>query len=304
MRTYSAREWAERLTMRVSPADIERLGRTMLVTIDRVSSSRWEAAVGRAAALGGDVRPEKMKALTDSFARELGAFGAGACGARAPGAGAARPASRAAGRSAAASSAERAVFGRALVSALESIRTIKLAAATPAVGTTATLLAAMAELAWFTGRAGDLILTVAALHGRPSPSVEERRAWMLAVLIYGGSAREGFAKTINEANTGLSPANGTKLPMATLQTVNRLLTPRLVKRYGARRGAIALGTTLPLGIGAIVGGSANYMAVRALARHADQFFSRLPYSAIDATATSHIEAWTAISAVVAFNSIG
>ena len=39
MRTYSAREWAERLTMRVSPADIERLGRTMLVTIDRVSSS-------------------------------------------------------------------------------------------------------------------------------------------------------------------------------------------------------------------------------------------------------------------------
>ena len=59
MRTYSAREWAERLTMRVSPADIERLGRTMLVTIDRVSSSRWEAAVGRAAALGGDVRPEK-----------------------------------------------------------------------------------------------------------------------------------------------------------------------------------------------------------------------------------------------------
>ena len=153
-----------------------------------------------------------MKALTDSFARELGAFGAGA----------------------------------------------GAAAATPAVGTTATLLAAMAELAWFTGRAGDLILTVAALHGRPSPSVEERRAWMLAV---------------------------TKLPMATLQTVNRLLTPRLVKRYGARRGAIALGTTLPLGIGAIVGGSANYMAVRALARHADQFFSRLPYSAIDATAT-------------------
>ena len=40
---------------------------------------------------------------------------------------------RVAGRSAAASSAERAVFGRALVSALESIRTIKLAAATPAV---------------------------------------------------------------------------------------------------------------------------------------------------------------------------
>ena len=57
-----------------------------------------------------------------------------------------------------------------------------------------------------------------------------------------------------------------------------------MKRYGTRRGAIALGTALPLGIGALVGGSANYLAVRALARHADEFFLRLPYSAIDTTA--------------------
>lgn len=233
-----AAKWSARLATRVSPADLERLSRTLLTTVDQVSATRWDAAVKRAAALPGDLRPDKLKALTDSFARELGVFGAG----------------------------------------------VGAAAATPVIGTTATVLAATAELAWFTSRAGDLVLTVAALHGRPAPTVDERRAWLLAVLIYGSSARDGFSKAVSEATMGRSPAATTKLPIHTLQTVNRVLTPQLVKRYGARRGAVALGTALPLGIGALVGGSANYVAVRSLARHADAFFARLPYSAIDTTA--------------------
>ena len=234
----AARERVQTFLRQLNPADVERLAQSMLASIDQVSSSRWDAAVTRAVGLKGAVRPESMKSLTDSFARELGAFGA----------------------------------------------TAGAAAAAPAVGTAITLMAAAAELAWFTARAGDLILTVAALHGRSEPTVEERRAWLLAVLIYGGSAREGFTRALNEANTGLRPATGARLPITTLRTVNRLLTPQLVKRYGARRGAIALGTALPLGIGAVIGGSANYIAVRALAGHADEFFARLPYSAIDTTA--------------------
>ncbi|HAP78118.1 MAG TPA: hypothetical protein DCR14_18790, partial [Acidimicrobiaceae bacterium] len=66
---------------------------------------------------------------------------------------------------------------------------------------------------------------------------------------------------------------------------NRLLAQRIVRRYGASRGAVALGTALPLGVGAAFGGTANYVAVQRLARHADALFTRLPYSAIDATAT-------------------
>ena len=170
-RTAKAREWVEKMAMRVNPADIERLSRAMLDSIDRVSNSRWELAVTRAAELPGDVRPEKLKALTDSFARELGAVGAG----------------------------------------------VGATAATPLIGTGVTLLAATAEIAWFTARAGDLVLTVAALHGRSSPSVAERRAWMLAVLIYGSSARDGLAAAINQSNTGLSTASdATRLPMASL----------------------------------------------------------------------------------------
>jgi hypothetical protein len=236
--TGSAQKWAAWLTSRVNPADAERIAQRILASVDQVSNSRWDAAVRRAATLPGVLRPDKVKALTDSFARELGAFGA----------------------------------------------TAGAAAAAPAVGTTATLLATMAELAWFTTRAGDLILTVAALHGHPNPTVDERRAWVLAVLIYGGSARDGFAKALNQATTGLTPAATNKLSASTLQSANRVMSKLIVRRYGTRRGVVALGTALPLGIGAVVGGGANYMAIRSLARHADEFFARLPYSAIDVTA--------------------
>lgn len=238
MRRVSS-DWAPRLAARINPADAEWIAQRVMASVDEVSAKRWDAAVRRAAALPGDIRPEKVKSLVDSFARELGAFGAGA----------------------------------------------GAAAAAPAVGTAATILATTAELAWFTTRAGDLILTIAALHGRPDPTVEERRAWLLAVLIYGGSARDGFAKAINQATTGTTLATHNRVPLATLQTANRLMSRLLLRRYGARRGVVALGTAVPLGLGAVIGGSANYLAIRALGRHADEFFARLPYSAIDVDST-------------------
>lgn len=234
-----ATEWAARLASRVRPEDVQRLSERMLGAIDDVSANRWEAAKERAEALPGTIRPEKLAALSATFARELGAAGA-AAGA---------------------------------------------AAVAPAVGTGATLLASVAELAWFTGRAGDLILTIAALHGRPDPTVDERRAWVLAVLIYGSSAKEGFSKAVGEASRAGSPVVDQRLPIATLQLTNRLMSRSLIRRYGTRRGLIALGTALPIGIGAVFGGGANYAAIRKLARDADQFFARLPYSAIDVDST-------------------
>ena len=240
--TYAdhAGRWAAKLAARVDAAEFERLAAGMLGTIDEVSSNRWEAAVKRAAAQPGRIRPEKIKALTDSFAREVGAAGAAA----------------------------------------------GVVAASPAFGTGATLLTATAELAWFTARAGDLILTIAALHGRPDPTVDERRAWLLAVLIYGGSARDEFARAVNEASTGMVAVGpDRRLPIGAIQLANRVMSKALFRRYGTRRGIAALGRMIPLGIGAVIGATANYAAIRALSRNADEFFSRLPYSAIEVDST-------------------
>ena len=239
MVTYAERagRWASEFAKRVDPAELERLATGILGTIDEVSASRWEAAVKRAAAQPGHIRPEKVKALTDSFTREVTAAGAAA----------------------------------------------GVVAASPAFGTTATVLTATAELAWFTARAGDLVLTIAALHGRPTPTVDERRAWLLALLIYGGSARDEFARSVNEASTGITPIGPDRmLPLGAIQLANGLLSKALFRRYGTRRGAAAIGRMIPLGIGAMIGAAVNYTAIRSLARNADEFFARLPYSAIDA----------------------
>ena len=108
-------------------------------------------------------------------------------------------------------------------------------------------------------------------------------AGFIAVLIYGGSARDEFSRALHEASTGIATAaTDLRLPTATLQMANRAMSKVLFRHYGARRGLAAVGRMLPLGIGAAIGASANYAAFRSLARHADEFFARLPYSAIDA----------------------
>lgn len=229
-----ATRWAQ---AKAAAFDASPVAASLMAGIDKATEHRWEAAVERAAALPGSVRPQKVKALTDAFARELATVGA-ATGA---------------------------------------------AAASPLVGTGATLAAGVAELAWFTARSGDLILTMAALHGRQQPTLDERRAWVLAVLIFGSSAREGFTSAAKQLGLELEQPNQ-RIPLASLRAINGLLGNQLLRRYGTRRGAIALGTALPLGVGAMIGGTANYGAVKALARNADRFFSRLPYSTIETTA--------------------
>jgi hypothetical protein len=226
------------LSDRAAALNTASLAETLLAGVDTAATSRWEAAVRRADALPGQIRPEKVRVLTQQFSRELGAVGA-ATG---------------------------------------------VAAAAPTVGTAATIVASTAELAWFTGRSGDFVLTMAALHGRRTPTVEERRAWVLAVLIFGGSAREGFTSAAKQMGVDLEVPGG-RVPLATLRAINGVLSSSLVRKYGARRGVIAVGTAIPLGIGAVIGGSANYAAVNALSKHADRFFSKLPYSAIEVRAT-------------------
>ena len=224
---------------RLPSIDPDAVAKSLMSGIDTATNARWEAAVVRAAALPGDIRPEKIRALSASFARELGTVGAAA----------------------------------------------GMAAATPLVGTGATLMAATVELSWFTARAGDLILTIAALHGRPAPTVQERKAWVLAVLIFGSTARQGLTGVVNALGAGLSEVSPNKLSLVTLRAANNAMSRLVVRRYGARRGAIALGTAMPLGIGAVIGAGANVVAIRKLAAQADSFCSRLPYSSIETTAT-------------------
>lgn len=154
-------------------------------------------------------------------------------------------------------------------------------AAIPAVGTAGSLTAAAAEFGWFTKRAAELILTVAALHGHQGASVDERRAWVLAVLLYGNKATTGFERIAAEAGKSAAGTSAMSLPTSVLGRINGSLGRKAATRYATRRAAVAAGQAVPFGIGAVIGGTANYWATRRLARQADKFFRNLPYSTVE-----------------------
>jgi hypothetical protein len=150
------------------------------------------------------------------------------------------------------------------------------AAAVPGTGAIALLGTAAIELGWFAARTGDLILAIAAAHGHTSASVEQRRAWVLSLLAFGDAAPAGFTRLAGDVGKGLGRRATERIPAETLRTINRALGRTVVTKYGTKRGAVALGRALPFGIGAAVGGGANYAFARAIAHQADRFFRDLP----------------------------
>ena len=151
------------------------------------------------------------------------------------------------------------------------------AAAVPGVGTATAMAATAADLGWFTLRIADLILTIAALHGHQRATVEERRAWILSVLAFGEGSAAGFARMAGEVGHDLGRKAVGRIPAGALRAINRRLARSVLTRFGTRRGVLTLGRILPFGIGAAVGGSANYTSVQAIGRHADNFFRSLPH---------------------------
>lgn len=136
--------------------------------------------------------------------------------------------------------------------------------------------AGLAEIGWSTVRLTDMILTIAVVHGHERASVEERRAWVLSVLAYGDAAAGTFSKVAAETAKGVGAKATKAIPTSVLQSVNRTIGRTIVTKYGTKRGAIALGRLLPLGVGAGIGYGLNSLLVVQVSRHADKFFRSLP----------------------------
>jgi len=151
------------------------------------------------------------------------------------------------------------------------------AAAAPVVGTGLTLATSLTEFGYFTTRAGEMVLTVGAIHGHHDATIEEQRAWILCVLAFGNGASKGFTRLAGEAGKGLGRKAVQRVPRSVLQSINTAAGRTLVTKYGTRRGVVALGRAVPFGIGALIGGTANYTGIRLLGRHANKFFNDLPY---------------------------
>jgi hypothetical protein len=148
------------------------------------------------------------------------------------------------------------------------------AATVPGVGTAASVASGAAEITAFVSASTLYVLALAELYGVPVSDPEVRRALVLSVLVgeaggallAGGEAAEGhWAQLLTRATS-----------RDKLAGINSYLGRLLLRRLGARQGALLLGRALPLGIGAAVGAGGNAALARGAIGSARRAFGPAP----------------------------
>ncbi|WNG86227.1 hypothetical protein C6A87_020490 [Mycobacterium sp. ITM-2016-00317] len=151
------------------------------------------------------------------------------------------------------------------------------AAAFPGIGTLVAMSAVAGETVVFLEATTLYVLAVAEVHGIPAEQRERRRALVLSVLV-GEDGKRAVADLIGPGRTsGAWVADGAAtLPLPALSQLNSRLLRYFVKRYTLKRGALAFGKMLPVGIGAVVGGVGNRLMGKKIVANAHKAFGAPP----------------------------
>ena len=160
------------------------------------------------------------------------------------------------------------------------------AAAFPGIGTLVAMSAVAGETVVQSSRPPTVVfleatavyvLAVAEVHGIPVDHRERRRALVLAVLV-GEDSKRAVADLIGSGRTsGAWVSDGAAtLPLPALSQLNSRLLRYFVKRYTLKRGAMAFGKLLPVGVGAVVGGVGNRLMAKKIIANAHMAFGNPP----------------------------
>jgi hypothetical protein len=151
------------------------------------------------------------------------------------------------------------------------------AAAFPGIGTLTAMSAVAGETVVFLEATAVYVLAVAEVYGIPAEHRERRRALVLAVLV-GDDSKHAIADLLGPGRTsGAWLADGAaSLPLPAVSQLNSRLLKYFVKRYTLKRGAIAFGKLLPVGIGAVVGGVGNRAMGKRIVANARTAFGTPP----------------------------
>jgi hypothetical protein len=151
------------------------------------------------------------------------------------------------------------------------------AAALPGIGTLAAMSAVAGETVVFLEATSIYVLAVAEVFGIPADHRERRRALVLSVMV-GEDTKHAVADLLGPGRTsGSWIADGAAtLPLPAVSQLNSRLLKYFVKRYTLKRGAIAFGKLLPVGIGAVVGGVGNRLMGKRIVTNARKAFGNPP----------------------------
>jgi len=120
-------------------------------------------------------------------------------------------------------------------------------------------------------------LAVAEVHGIPVDQRERRRALVLAVLV-GDEGKHAIGDLLGTGRTsGAWLADGAAtVPLPAVSQLNSRLLKFFVKKYTLKRGAIAFGKLLPVGVGAVIGSVGNRLMSKKIIENARAAFGPAP----------------------------
>ncbi|MGE2836341.1 hypothetical protein [Mycobacterium sp. SMC-4] len=151
------------------------------------------------------------------------------------------------------------------------------AAAFPGIGTLVAMSAVAGETVVFLEATALYVLAVAEVHGIPIDERERRRTLVLAVLV-GDDSKHAVGDLLGRRRTtgGWLSDGAASLPLPALSQMNSRLLRYFVKRYTLKRGAIAFGKLMPVGVGAVVGGVGNRLMGKKIVANAHAAFGPPP----------------------------
>ncbi len=166
---------------------------------------------------------------------------------------------------------------RYLSAAMASGAAVGSAAAFPGIGTIAAMSAVAGETVLFLETTALFVLAVAEVHGIPVGQREYRRALVLEVLV-GEDSKRAVRDLIGPGRTsgGWIGESTVAMPLPMVSQLNNRLLRYFVKRYTLKRGVIAFGKMLPMGIGAAIGGGGNRLMAKKIVGNARKAFGPAP----------------------------
>lgn len=148
-------------------------------------------------------------------------------------------------------------------------------AAVPGIGTVTSIGLSLVEAFAFVELTARYVLTVAEIHGATPADTEGRRALVVSTLL--GETGVGAAqKAAGTADKDWAKQLGDGLPSSKGALGGGGLGRKFFTRFLLRKGAGLFGRAFPFGIGALLGGAANYAAGETVIKGVRQSFGTTP----------------------------
>ncbi|MFI5592254.1 hypothetical protein ACIA5G_44900 [Amycolatopsis sp. NPDC051758] len=151
-------------------------------------------------------------------------------------------------------------------------------AAAPAVGTGVALALSAGEAFSSLELSTLFVLSVAEVHGVRPDEIERRRTLVMGILLGQSGSSTIVGKAAERTGKHWARQLVSKVPMTTLDQINKVLGKNFITKYGTKQGVIVLGRVAPFGIGAVIGGGANATVAALAVRAARRAFGPAPQS--------------------------